>query len=85
MEVRIKDSEINLSTEKIKALIELEVSINAIIDLGRKNVSDRISEQVADILTEKILENHSDIILKKVNIESIVKQIQLKVVSRMTE
>lgn len=87
MIIEVKESKVDLTTREIELVLNASIKVEELSTerYGRDPVFEKIQGKVADALAEKILNSAmSSDIMAKVDIEFIVKRIQMHVISGLT-
>lgn len=86
--LRISNENYDLNTKEFKGNIDFIVDLSKITEQNysrnKEGLEDIVIRELTNRITERYLDKHADEILEKINIETIVKRIQLSVINRIS-
>jgi len=89
MKIKIQKQEIDLETEQLELIVKISGNLGELVNMdqmhGRDGLIRQIQYRLADIITDKIVEAKSEEIIKQIDLDYIIKQVQLKVISNISK
>jgi len=87
--VKIKDQVLDLDKKMIKGAIDFNIDLVQLTESshyhGRASLQDMILKKMESSITSKYLEAMEDEIVKKIDLDTLVKRVQLKIVDRISK
>lgn len=87
LKIKISDEQYDFNKKELKMVLDCTVDFTSALetDLSRNkiDVEHYVTKKISEVAVDRYLDDHADEILKKIDLEAIVKRVQLAVVTRL--
>jgi len=85
MKVEQKLEEVVLTSETLKAIVSLEVKVSELISSRYSSPGLALEEKIINKIVESFLEKHEGKVVDGIDIERIIKRVQIGIVDRIAQ
>jgi len=88
LEIKLKEEKFNIETKQLKAILDFSLNFDEMIrpsySSSRGDIVGQIHNELMRLVVDRFMEQYADEIIKRVDLDALVKRVQLNVLTRIS-